>query len=62
MMENLKIKNIYTLEFQLNNHLAPAMPIQKRNGLCKTSSARKEEYENHNLMLPKLLRPDGKSM
>lgn len=58
MTENLKIKYIYTLEFQLNNHLAPAMPTEKRNGLCKTSLMRKKEYENHNLMLPKLLMPD----
>lgn len=49
MMDNLSIKFIYVLEFQLNNHLPPAMHTQKKNDLSKTSSVRKKE--NHNLTL-----------
>lgn len=49
MMDNLNIKFIYVLEFQLNNHLPPAMHTQKKNDLSKTFSVRKKE--NHSLML-----------
>lgn len=36
MMENLKIKNIYMLEFQLHNHSAPAMPTTEEEWLVQS--------------------------
>lgn len=48
---DLNIKKKYMLGFQLNNHLPPAMPTQKKNDLSKTFSVRKKGYKSHNLTL-----------